>query len=169
MDGLLKLNELPAQAAENELLRCCGCRRWARDLAARRPFLDKNQLFAAADSIWAGLKRPEWREAFARHPKIGNKKAAAKKFAATRAWARKEQAGAVRAPGAVLEELAEKNRRYETKFGYIFIVCALGKTAEEMLDLLRERLNNTAETEIALAAAEQAKITKIRLEKLINP
>lgn len=160
-------NALSSDAARAELLRCCGCARWADAVLAARPYRDKAALLAASDAAWARTGEAEWREAFSHHPRIGGKDALREKFAATRAWAKGEQSGAAAASDAVLDALAAGNAAYEKKFGHIFIVCATGKSAAEMLDLLQSRLPNDAGTELRLAAGEQNKITKIRLEKLI--
>lgn len=164
---LAEFNALPVARAKEELLRCCGCGLWAEAVAAARPFRDKAGLFSACDAAWAKTADKEWLEAFAHHPRIGGKDALRAKFAATTQWAQGEQAGAAAASEAVLDALAAGNAEYEAKFGHIFIVCATGKTAAEMLDLLKSRLPNDARSEIRVAAAEQHKITKIRLEKLI--
>jgi 2-oxo-4-hydroxy-4-carboxy-5-ureidoimidazoline decarboxylase len=149
-------------------LRCCGSTRWADIMAARRPFPSKADLFTAAEHVWRELARKDWLEAFAAHPRIGDVDSLRKKFAATAAWSAREQAGMAGASEEVLLALAEGNRAYEAKFGYIFIVCATGKTAEEMLALLDQRLGNTLEEELLNAANEQAKIARLRLDKL-NP
>ena len=167
MATLAELNSWPAAQAREELLRCCGCVKWADAVAARRPFADKKALLAASDSAWAATSEKEWREAFAHHPRIGGKDALRAKFSATSGWAQGEQAGAAAASEAVLDALSKGNADYETKFGHIFIVCATGKSAAEMLDLLQSRLANDPAKEIRIAAGEQAKITNIRLEKLI--
>ncbi len=164
---LAEFNALDSASAKQELLRCCGCGRWADGVATARPFKDKESLFAAADAAWAQTAEKEWLEAFSHHPRIGGKDALREKFAATKSWAQGEQAGAAAANEATLDALAAGNEDYEAKFGHIFIVCATGKSAAEMLDLLKSRLPNDARSEIRLAAAEQHKITKIRLEKLI--
>jgi 2-oxo-4-hydroxy-4-carboxy-5-ureidoimidazoline decarboxylase len=168
MDALPRLNEMSAEAAQAELLRCCGSSRWAEALAAARPFADAAALYAAAESVWWELSPGDWREAFAHHPKIGDREALRARFASTAAWAAKEQAGALAAAEDVLDALAEGNRAYEERFGYIFIVCATGKTAAEMLALLRERLPNDPAKELLLAAGEQAKITRLRLARLLE-
>jgi 2-oxo-4-hydroxy-4-carboxy-5-ureidoimidazoline decarboxylase len=168
MDALPRLNEMSAEAARAELLRCCGSSRWAEALAAARPFADAAALYAAAESVWWELSPGDWREAFAHHPKIGDRDALRARFASTAAWAAKEQAGALAAAEDVLDALAEGNRAYEERFGYIFIVCATGKTAAEMLALLRERLPNDPAKELLLAAGEQAKITRLRLARLLE-
>ncbi len=164
---LNEFNALADDRAREELLRCCGCARWAAAVAEKRPFKDKAALLAASDAAWAATGETEWREAFAHHPRIGGKDALRAKFAATSTWAQGEQAGAASASEAVLDALAAGNADYENKFGHIFIVCATGKSAAEMLDLLKSRLPNDAAAEMRLAAGEQHKITKIRLEKLI--
>jgi 2-oxo-4-hydroxy-4-carboxy-5-ureidoimidazoline decarboxylase len=160
------LNALPPDEARATLLRCCGSRRWADAMTARRPFASQPELLAAAAEIWNGLGRDDWLEAFAAHPRIGDVEALRKKFASTAAWCAGEQARVAGAAEEVSQALAEGNRRYEDRFGYIFIVCATGKTAAEMLDLLRERLPNDPAHELTVAAAEQAKIIRLRLEKL---
>ncbi|MBI5245713.1 MAG: 2-oxo-4-hydroxy-4-carboxy-5-ureidoimidazoline decarboxylase [Elusimicrobia bacterium] len=167
MATLAELNSWPAEKAREELLRCCGCAKWAENVLAARPYRDRNALFAAADSAWEKASSSERLEAFAHHPRIGGKDALRAKFAATKEWAQGEQSGAAAASEAVLDALAKGNEEYEAKFGHIFIVCATGKSAAEMLDLLKSRLPNDAKTEQGLAAREQGKITKIRLEKLI--
>jgi 2-oxo-4-hydroxy-4-carboxy-5-ureidoimidazoline decarboxylase len=160
------LNALPPADARAALLRCCGSRRWADALLARRPFAAAADLLAAAGAIWAGLAPADWLEAFAAHPRIGDLDGLKKKYAATADWSANEQAGVAGAADDVLRELAEGNRRYEERFGHIFIVCATGKTAAEMLHLLRQRLPNAPADELQIAAAEQMKITRLRLEKL---
>lgn len=165
---LAQLNALDEPRAREELARCCGARRWAARMAAGRPFPSKEALAATADSIWAALGPADWREAFARHPRIGDKEALRRKFAATASWTAGEQAAATTASETVLDALAAGNAEYERRFGHIFIVCATGKSAEEMLALLRARLANAPEAELRVAAGEQAKITRIRLEKLLS-
>jgi 2-oxo-4-hydroxy-4-carboxy-5-ureidoimidazoline decarboxylase len=167
MDALQRLNHLPVDEAREALRRCCGASRWVDAMAARRPFPSAEALFAAADEVWAGLGPADWREAFAHHPRIGDKEALRERFAATRQWAAAEQSGASAASDDVLDALARGNRDYEARFGHIFVVCATGKGAEEMLGLLRQRLSNEPEAEARVAAAEQARITRIRLERLL--
>ena len=167
MPDLHHLNTLPVEEAEAVFLRCCGATQWARQMTARRPFADPAALFAAADEIGAGLSRDDWLEAFAHHPRIGDLESLRTRFANTRAWAAGEQAGAASASEEVLHALAEGNRAYEERFGYIFIVCATGKSAGEMLGLLHARLPNDPAAELHVAAEEQRKITHLRLEKLI--
>jgi OHCU decarboxylase len=167
-ENLARLNALGAAEAEKELLKCCGSNAWARALAAQRPFGGTRELLKAADEIWWSLDTDDWLEAFAAHPKIGGRRAAREQDAQAQSWSEQEQSGARDAEGFTLEELAEANRAYEEKFGHIFIVCATGKTAAEMLALLRARQSNDAATELRNAAEEQRQITHLRLEKLLT-
>jgi OHCU decarboxylase len=167
-DELEKLNNAPREIAESRFLDCCGSRAWARKMTEARPFVDLDELFNCAAQIWLNLEPADWLEAFAAHPKIGARKAATAQQKQSAEWSRGEQSGAGDANEAVLDELAEANRLYEDKFGYIFIVCATGKSAEEMLGICRERLGGDAVEEIRNAAEEQRKITEIRLKKLLE-
>lgn len=162
---LAEFNSLPAAEAESALMDCCGSARWAAGVAARRPFADLEALRKAADSVWWNLKREDWLEAFSHHPQIGAKPAAGSESA--RKWAEGEQSGTRSASGDVMERLARANRAYFEKFGYIYIVCATGKTAEGMLAILNQRLQNDAPSEISIAAEQQRLITHIRLDKLL--
>ena len=162
------LNRLAAAEARAAFERCCGAARWIDAMVAARPFADAAALHAASERAFAPLVRADWLEAFSHHPKIGDVSALRAKFASTAAWAGAEQGGAATATEATLEALAEGNRAYEERFGYIFIVCATGRSAEEMLALLRARLGNEAAAELAIAAVEQRKITRLRLEKLLG-
>jgi 2-oxo-4-hydroxy-4-carboxy-5-ureidoimidazoline decarboxylase len=166
MDGLSWLNALPAGEARAALLRCCGSPRWAEAMQRSRPFHDAEELRSAAEQIWQGLGRRDWLEAFGQHPRIGDGAALRARFEGS--WSVGEQEGAARAGEDVLEALAEGNRQYEARFGRTFIVCATGKSAAAMLSLLRERLANDAETELRIAAEEQGKITRIRIDKLLQ-
>ncbi len=125
-------------------------------------------LYDRADSIWFSLASADWLEAFAAHPKIGSRKPARLQKKRAADWSAGEQAGTNAAAEAVRNELADANRLYEDKFGFIFIVCATGKSADEMLAICRARLGNSIETEMRIAAEEQAKITRIRLDKLLE-
>ena len=163
-----RLNSLPAAEAQNELLKCCGSRQWAERMIAERSFENVADLIAKADRVWWSLKQGDWREAFLSHPKIGEKKAAVATSEQSKQWSTAEQAGIAEAANSTLATLAELNQQYEDKFGYIFIVCASGKSSDEMLAILRSRLGNDPEEELRVAAAEQAKITKLRLRKLVE-
>ena len=135
------------------------------------PFIpadDMIELLEDAEEQWWQCNEDDWKEAFRHHPKIGDVGSLAKKFASTAQWASGEQSGVHAAAKETIEALAEGNRLYEEKFGYIFIVCATGKSADEMLNLLRSRLGNSPGDEIKIAADEQNKITKLRIEKLLE-
>jgi OHCU decarboxylase len=164
----VSLNVLPSNEAKSELLKCCGSREWAGRLTASRPFASVDDLIVKADRIWWSLEPRDWLEAFHSHPKIGEKKAAAVTAAEAQKWSEDEQSGTCNSTAATMAALAELNREYEKKFGFIFIVCATGKSSEEMLAILRDRLNHGPDHELKLAAAEQAKITQLRLRKLID-
>jgi OHCU decarboxylase len=157
--GLDKFNALSPEEAEAQLLRCGGSGQWARAVCAARPFASPEAAWEAADSAWNELDREGWLEAFRSHPRIGDR--------AVSGWESEEQAGARSASEQVSDALARGNRAYEERFGHIYIVFASGKSAEEMLRLLGERLDNDPDTELAAAAAEHRKITRSRLEKLL--
>jgi 2-oxo-4-hydroxy-4-carboxy-5-ureidoimidazoline decarboxylase len=165
---LAELNVLPGYRAEDELLKCCSSRAWAQWMARRRPFASFDGLLQAAGEIWSRLDPADWTEAFRAHPQIGQRQST-HRFAQTQAWSAQEQAGMSQAGVGVTMNLEEANREYLAKFGYIFIVCASGKSADEMLAILRSRLPNSPEQEIHLAAEEQNKITRLRLERLLTP
>jgi len=164
---LAGLNALPEGEAAAAFLTCCGSTRWAREMARRRPFRTRAEVHAAARDLWHALDPEDWDEAFRAHPRIGERKAAPSQGAQAAAWSAQEQAGASAAADDVARALAEGNRAYEARFDRIYIVCATGKTADEMLAILQSRLANDAETELRVAALEQAKITELRLAKLL--
>jgi 2-oxo-4-hydroxy-4-carboxy-5-ureidoimidazoline decarboxylase len=166
--NLAAINDWEPVEAALAFCRCCGSTRWSREMQWARPFESEAAVLEAADRIWWALEPADWLEAFASHPKIGAREAALPEHARTEAWSRAEQSGAGNASTEVLEKLAEMNRRYESRFGYIFIVCATGKSGDEMLAILESRLSNSPDDEIRCAAAEQAKITRIRLEKTLR-
>jgi 2-oxo-4-hydroxy-4-carboxy-5-ureidoimidazoline decarboxylase len=159
--NLEELNALDENAAAQEFLRCCGSSRWATRMAQARPFASADEMSAAADTAWWALARPDWLEAFAAHPQIGSS-------APVSAWSAMEQTGVAGAAERTRLRLAEANRDYQTRFGYIFIVCATGKSADEMLDLLEARLRHDPDHELRIAAEEQRKITQLRLTKLLD-
>ncbi len=166
--ALSRLNSLTPQEAADELLKCCGSTRWAGRVSALRPFREIPELLATADRIWCELCREDWLEAFRSHPKIGEQKASPNVSGDAQRWSEKEQAAARVASPEILAALAEANRVYEDTFGYIFIVCATGKTAGEMLTSLEARLDNDPDLELRIAAEEQRRITQLRLQKLLN-
>ena len=165
---LAELNVLPRYRAEDELLKCCSSTAWAQWMARRRPFANPDRLLDAAGEIWWRLDPEDWMQAFRAHPQIGQRQSTAHKSTQAQAWSAQEQSGMSRAGVGVTMNLEEANREYLGKFGYIFIVCATGKTADEMLAILRSRLPNTPEQEIRAAAEEQNKIMRLRLERLLT-
>lgn len=166
--SLRRLNAMPADAARAVLARCCGARAWVDAMVARRPFADRDELLRAADDGWAALPREARLEAFAHHPRIGDGRALRERFATTAGWAAGEQAGVASASAETLDRLVAANQLYERRFGYIFIVCATGKSADEMLAALERRLAHESEPEFEAACAEQAQITRLRLDKLLS-
>jgi 2-oxo-4-hydroxy-4-carboxy-5-ureidoimidazoline decarboxylase len=165
--GLARWNELDAEAAAREILPCCGSTGWAEGLAARRPFADAAELFAISDAVWAGLPEDDWREAFDSHPRIGQQHVRAA-TAESLAWSSDEQRSAMSPDEAAKLALAEANRQYEERFGRIFIVCASGKSAAEILAILERRMTNTAATEMLEAAEQQRQITQLRLRRWLG-
>jgi allantoicase len=161
---LVLLNVRPEDEVEEQLLACCGSRTWAAKVARDRPFRRPLDLYGSSDRAFDALDRDDWLEAFSAHPRIGERAAGG---GMESRWAAQEQSGADDALPQIRAELAEANRLYEQRFGHVFLVCATGKTAFEMLGLLGERLGNDPQKEIQVAAAEQRKITRLRLEKLL--
>jgi OHCU decarboxylase len=168
MSQLQWLNELKTSAAEAEFLKCCGSVAWARAMAQARPFASEEELFTKADQVSDGLQTEDWLEAFRAHPKIGEQKAAKSQTQQEQRWSAREQSAMQAASPDSIAELASRNREYEARFGFIFIVCATGKSSEEMLAILNQRLHNDAQAELEIAADEQRKITRLRLEKLLS-
>ncbi|SRR6266496_2309092 len=162
------LNSLSPEQANAEFLKCCGSRTWARAMNEARPFATAVQLLGTADDVWSSLRNEDWLEAFHAHPKIGEKKASTAQSEQAQKWSVQEQAGTHEASTETKAALAEGNRRYLDRFGFIFIICASGKSADEMLASLNKRLQNDAQTELVIASEEQRKITRLRLEKLIK-
>ena len=164
--NLAELNQGDSEKARIELLKCCGSSRWVNDILAARPFSSTAQLYVKAEKIWLELGKDDYLEAFAAHPKIGESKAP-QKAKNTESWTRKEQAGMLNAADPLKLDLEKHNRKYEKKFGFIFIVCATGKSAEKMLNILQQRLHNFPLVELGIAASEQNKITNLRLKKML--
>jgi 2-oxo-4-hydroxy-4-carboxy-5-ureidoimidazoline decarboxylase len=153
-----------AEAEARELLRlCCGASRWIERMLAHRPFGSQERALRAAREEWFALSPDDWREAFTHHPRIGDLEGLRQKFGAAQDLSTREQAGVSSASPEVLAELLAANREYEARFGYIFIVCATGRSAGDMLEMLRGRLRNSAEEEILIAAEEHARICELRL------
>jgi OHCU decarboxylase len=165
---LAQLNALPREEAERELITCCGSRAWAREVAGGRPYVDIDSLLAASDRVWCALSPHDWLEAFSKHPRIGEH-AARSAPDLERRWSEGEQSRAREARPAVLTELATMNAEYENRFGHVFLICATGKSAAEILEEARARLNNDRDRELRVAAEEQRRITHLRLRKLLTP
>jgi len=155
-----ELDGIPEPDAARALRSCCGSSRWVTGMLAQRPFGSREALLAAADRLWATLSSDDWREAFSHHPRIGAREAPAREA--------EEQSGMRTAAATTRGELAELNRQYQQRFGYIYIVCATGKSAQELLQLLRRRLGNAPDAELRIAAREQREITRLRLEQLVR-
>ncbi len=162
---LARWNRLSAEQAAREILHCCGSVAWARGVAARRPIENEASLVALSDATWWSLGPSDWMEAFSKHPRIGERRAPEAASTRSAAWSAQEQRGVAEAEDSVQLALAEGNREYEQRFDRVFIVCATGKSAAEMLAILRRRLSNDDSTELSEAAEEQRKITNIRLRK----
>ena len=165
---LHELNILPKEQLKAELFKCCGSNRWVEKMLPFFPADDMAELLYDAEDQWYECNETDWLESFNHHPKIGDMDSLKKKFATTAGWASGEQGAVAEASEETLKALAEGNEAYEKKFGFIFIVCATGKSADEMLQLLQERMPNDKEHEIIIAMDEQNKITQIRLQKLLS-
>ena len=163
-----RLNRLSREDACAELLKCCGSTRWAREVSALKPFWDVTQVIIIGYRVWSELSKEDWLEAFRAHPKIGETKAKAAVTEQERRWSEGEQARAQEASDATRAALALANREYEERFGFIFIICASARTAEEILAALRERMKNERDAELRVAADEQWNITELRLKKFFD-
>lgn len=162
------LDRLPGPEAALLLESCCGSRAWVLGMLARRPFGSLDALLAAADEVWWSLDRDDWLEAFDHHPRIGEQSAAASPGDRAHGWSADEQRGVSASSEEIRESLAVGNREYERRFGHIYLVSAADKSAAELLTLLHQRLTNDPATELRVAAGEQAKITNLRLRKLLR-
>lgn len=165
---LAEFNILPISQARNELLKCCGSTSWVDRVMENFPFSSTDSIKVISDSAWFNCTKHDWLEAFSHHPKIGEKAGVTTKFQSTKNWADHEQSGVQNAKKDLLSKIAEANKHYVEKFGFIFIICATGKSAEEMYDNLNKRMNNDLEKEIRIAAEEQNKITHLRIDKLFT-
>lgn len=165
---IAELDRMPAPQAAELLGSCCGSAKWVEAMITRRPFDERTALLTAADNFWRSLAPEDWLEAFAHHPRIGERSGALAQSGRGQEWSAGEQAGMNAATDAVRAELAATNRLYEERFGYVCIVSASGKSAGEMLELVGARLDNDPGAELAVAAKEQQKIMRIRLEKLLR-
>ena len=156
---LAALNGAPEEPARQALLACCGSEAWVARLLASRPFNDEAALHSRAQALWFSLTPADWLEAFSKHPKIGEKSSSK--------WSAEEQSGMAQVNQEMTDAMRRLNVEYERRFGWIFIVCATGKRAEEMRNLLEQRLSNDPATELQTAAREQAAIMRLRLDKLL--
>jgi 2-oxo-4-hydroxy-4-carboxy-5-ureidoimidazoline decarboxylase len=169
MSGVLaQWNTFPVDEAVKEILPCCGSKAWAGGMAARRPFPDVTTLLAVSDETWSNLSAADWMEAFRSHPRIGESRAAQSGSVQSASWSAQEQQKVAAAGDAVKIALADANREYEQRFRRIFIACATGKSAPEILAILRHRLQNDEPTELREAAEQQRQITRIRLTKWLS-
>lgn len=162
------LNILPKEQLRQELLKCCGSQTWATKMLPFFPADDMVELLYDAEDQWYDCTEADWLEAFRHHSKNGEVESLKEKYATTAHWASGEQIALNAASREIIEALPKSSAAYEKKFGFIFIVCATGKSAEEMLELLQQRLTNTKAEEIKIAMDEQNKITQIRLQKLLK-
>ncbi|MGV6851604.1 MAG: 2-oxo-4-hydroxy-4-carboxy-5-ureidoimidazoline decarboxylase [bacterium] len=166
--NLDQLNQTDEETFVQSISQCCGSRAWVQKMLAARPFASFDELLKQSTLIWNSLEEKDWLEAFTHHPKIGDIDSLRQKFASTAHLAGKEQQCASAASDDILQALKQGNEQYEQKFGFIFIVCATGKTAEQMLSMLQQRILNSPQKELKIAVGEQNKITAIRLKKLID-
>lgn len=160
---------MPQVEAGALLSQCCGSSRWVAMMLARRPFRFRDSVFFSADMFWNSLTERDCLEAFAHHPRIGEQQGERAQGETGSAWSVAEQAGVDAADQNLKRELADANRKYEERFGFIYIVCAAGKGAAELLRIAQERLLNDPEAEMCVAREEQRKIMHQRLEKLFKP
>jgi len=165
---LARWNRLPVEDAVKEILPCCGSKAWAGGLAARRPFKDVTTLLAASDETWGNLPAEDWMEAFRSHPRIGESRTTQSASAQSVTWSAQEQRDVAADGDGVKIALAEANQEYERRFRRIFIVCATGKSAPEILEILRRRLKNDEPTELREAAEQQRQIIHIRMKKWLS-
>jgi len=160
---LARWNSLDPAAAAREALPCCGSQGWASALASNRPIADAETLIETSNRIWLALPEEAWRQAFDSHPRIGQSHAQTRATAESLRWSAHEQSTALSDDELAKHALEEANRRYEQKFGRIFIVCASGKTSAEILAILEARMRNDATAELREAAEQQRQITQLRL------
>jgi allantoicase len=167
LTGIARLNQLSRKQAGAALYDCCGSKKWVEQVLALRPYADASVLLDSAEEAFSTLGRKDWLVIFRSHPAIGAKKAKAKQSATARDWSAGEQSVAQEASHETLAVLAAANEAYEATFGHVFLICATGKSTEQILKSLQERLGHDAETEMRIAGEEQRKITRLRLEKLL--
>lgn len=165
---LARWNAVPDRQAAEEILPCCGSRAWADQMVARRPIDSEAALLAACDEVWRNLPEPDWVEAFRGHPRIGESRTPAANEGRSASWSEEEQRRVTTAGEDIKRALAEGNRAYEQRFNRIFIVCAMGKSAPDILEILQRRLRNDDRAELLEAAEEQRQITHVRLKKWLG-
>ena len=161
MERWERINSASPDVARAELRVCCGSRRWIDRMMTRLPFASLAEARSAAREEWFALDPSDWREAFGHHPRIGSR--VTQDSSPASSLSSREQSGVAGAPNDVKQALVAGNREYEERFGHIYIVCATGKSAAEMLQILQSRLTNDPATEIRIAAEEHAKICDLRL------
>ena len=162
------LDTMSADQAAETLTSCCASSRWVKEMVRRRPYGSVADVLASADEAWDLTSDEDWHEAFSHHPRIGDSEAAAAQSSRSTEWSAGEQSAVQSGTETVQSELAKINREYEDRFGHIYIVCATGKTPEQLLEIARKRLANRPEKELRVAAEEQRKITQLRLKKLFG-
>ncbi len=162
------LNALSETDAPEALARCCGSHRWVRGMVAARPYHSDQALFEIAERTWWDLEPEDWLEAFSHHPRIGERISERQASSTEHRWSTAEQSGMDRADPEVHDAMVARNMEYEARFGHVFLICATGRSGYEMLMDLLTRLDNDPTEELRVAAEEQAKITRIRLEKLVD-
>jgi 2-oxo-4-hydroxy-4-carboxy-5-ureidoimidazoline decarboxylase len=167
-DVLTRWNRLLPEEAEHEILLCCGSRAWAHRIVSRRPLADSASLLIASDETWRDLGETDWAEAFRSHPRIGETRAEQPSHSRSAAWSAQEQGKVTAANDAVKAALAEANREYERRFNRIFIICASGKEAPEILEVLRRRLQNSPEAELREAVEQQRQIMQLRIKRWLQ-
>lgn len=165
---LAELQDLPPGDLRAALARCCGAASWVEVVVATAPWRDRTALDRGCAAAFARLEREDWLEAFSHHPRIGERSLQRAAATGTQGWSAQEQAGAATAAAATLDALRAANVAYEARFGHVYLVCATGRSADDMLAFLQQRLSHEPAAELAVAAAEQRKITHLRLDRLLS-
>ena len=165
---IVEFDAMPDAEAAFKLAACCGSSAWVSRMLERRPFRSREHLYNEADEVAGTLDDADWLEAFSHHPRIGQRRSNAVVSSTAESWSTGEQSAISHADTSVRAAIADANARYEEQFHFIFIISASGRTADAILSELRHRLDNTREAEIRVAATEQQKITRLRLEKLVT-